>query len=118
MHGYILPDPEQPNRLISWFTGGTLEMDDPNQTLKAWKNIFDSLGRRELQAQARVLAAWLAMGAEPAQKMDEDGKMRFSFQRPMDGCYLDVLYMDGSLRVMKAKSGTVFVFARDGSCLM
>ena len=83
--------------------------------MKTWRSVFDDLGRRELQAQAKVLAAWLAMGAEPAQEMDEDGRMTFSFKRPVDGCYLDVLYMDEGLRVMKSKSGTVFVFARTGA---
>ena len=110
--GYALADPDMPSRLQSWFTGGSLEPDDKRTGKQMWKEVFDHMGRLELQEHARRLAAWIAMGAEPAQAIDENGKMEFKMTRPIGGCYMDVLFMDEAIRVMRANSGTVYVFAR------
>lgn len=110
--GYTLADPDKPNRLRAWFVGGDLEPACPSQDMKAWKRVFDNLGRRELQEQARVIAAWVALGAQPAQHIDDGGRLVYKLKRAFDGTYMDVLYMDEIVRVMKGNQGAVYVFAR------
>eukprot|EP00957_Ditylum_brightwellii_P079641 6056087-Ditylum_brightwellii.AAC.1 len=38
--GYNLPDPDVPNRFSIWFTGGTIEVNDPVNDGEEWKHIF------------------------------------------------------------------------------
>jgi hypothetical protein len=112
--GYILPNPEKPNRVSIWFTGGSIEVnDDPRR----WHKVFDNatLPKRKCKEQFRVLGAKLAMGAVLPQKMEEDGKMTFDLTRPLGGhetAYVDIVYLDETLRIARAKSGVVYVFAR------
>jgi hypothetical protein len=74
--GYILLNPEKPNRVAIWFTGGSIEVkDDP----KRWHKVFDSakMPKRSFKEQTMSLFAKLALGAVIPQKMEEDGKMTY-----------------------------------------
>mmetsp|Transcript_13564 Transcript_13564/g.19868 ORF Transcript_13564/g.19868 Transcript_13564/m.19868 type:complete len:468 (+) Transcript_13564:101-1504(+) len=115
--GYNLPDPDVPNRFSIWFTGGTIEVNDPVNDGEEWKRIFGGkdVPRRHLTEEARVLAAKILMGAAVPTEMEEDGTMRYQFHRPIGGHgshYVDVLYLDDTLRIMKGHRGTVYVFSR------
>jgi hypothetical protein len=112
--GYVLPNPEKPNRISIWFTGGTIEVnDDP----KRWHKVFDNpkLPKRTLKEQTRTLFAKVAMGAVLPQKMEEDGRISYQLNRPLGGhetAYVDILYLDETVRIARASSGVVYAFAR------
>jgi hypothetical protein len=115
-YGYVLPDPNHRNRLSAWFTGGTLEMKELVD-MACWKSLFSSPPKRRFQAKARVATARLTMGASPGDDhgMEADGKMTYTFERPIGGhgvAYIDVLYLDESLRIVRGTRGDVYVFAR------
>lgn len=97
-----------------WFTGGTIEVNEDHQR---WHKVFDNpkLLKRTLKEQTRTLFAKDAMGAVVPQKMEEDGRMSYHLNRPMGGhdtAFVDILYLDETLRVARASSGVVYVFAR------
>ena len=104
--GYILPDPEIPNRLTVWFTGGKLsparlpsngdETDDEDHVDKTesdgyggfeeWKAIFaKGKWRKTLGERARAMAAKLLLGADVPSKMEDDGHMEYTLHRPVGG---------------------------------
>ena len=116
-HGYALPDPTVPNRLSIWFTGGTLELQNENENLEEWKQLFDQdeAPRRDLGEFARVLAARVLLGADIPEGMEEDGTMKYTLKRPIGGhgqVFLDVIYADDSLRILKGHRGSLFVFTK------
>ncbi len=43
-YGYALPDPDKPDRLSVWFSGGKMECGEPrgSEGFQAWKKIFGS----------------------------------------------------------------------------
>jgi hypothetical protein len=116
-YGYSLPDPETPNRHSVWFTGGRIEPNNDMSDILPWKNLFTlhppihSFGEK-----AKLLAVKLLMGATIPEEVDpEDGSMNYVFTRPLGGhgmAYVDVLYMDESLRIVKGQRGTTYVFSR------
>ena len=115
--GYFIADPSKHSRLSIWFSGGTLEVQDEVEDLEEWKRIFDmsSVPDRSPEEYANILAAKVLLGAHLAEKMDEDGTMRFSLKRPIGGhnsVYVDVVYMDEKLRIMKGHHGSVYVCIR------
>ena len=65
---------------------------------------------------AKLLAVKLLMGATIPQEIDpDDGSMNYVFTRPLGGhgmAYVDTVYMDESLRIMRGHRGTTFVFSR------
>ena len=88
--GYILPDPDVPNRLTVWFTDGNLcpaklPSSDGNETddddaqdddsyggFAEWKAIFSKgKWRKTLGERARAMAAKLLLGADVSTKMVE-----------------------------------------------
>ena len=112
--GYCLPDPDVPNRLSVWFTGGTLKLQDDGGDLSEWKELFDpsTAPRRDLSEMARVLAARILVGAHLPQDMQEDGTMQYSLRRPIGGhgkVFCDVLFADDSLRILRGHRGSIFV---------
>jgi len=153
--GYVLPDPEIPNRLTVWFTGGKLsparlasgdgaETDDEdqaeyNQSVAAsakrgkvasgsddnygyfddWKALFaKGKWRKTLGERARAMAAKLLLGADVPNKMEEDGHMEYFLHRPVGGhgkVYVDVLYLDEDILIMRGHHGTIYAMAR--SCV-
>jgi hypothetical protein len=118
--GYVLPDPDKPNRLTVWFTGGKLsparlssldgvETDDEDEELykeAPTQNVIESDGyggfedwtamfakgkwRKTLGERARAMAAKLLLGADVPNKMEEDGHMEYVLHRPIGEIYVDV----------------------------
>eukprot|EP00978_Attheya_sp_CCMP212_P030992 scaffold115776_cov53-Attheya_sp.AAC.2 len=121
-YGYALPDPNVPNRLSIWFTGGTLEVNDHQRDLIEWKRIFNmrSAPKRNLKEWATDLAARVLIGAHVPDKMQDDGTMSYTIKRPIGShglAFCDVLYMDDTLRIMKDHNNTLYIFARITSCV-
>ncbi|KAL3904992.1 MAG: hypothetical protein SGILL_009857 [Bacillariaceae sp.] len=115
--GYFIADPSKPSRLSIWFSGGTLEVQDEVEDLEEWKRIFDmsSVPDRSPEEYANILAAKVLLGAHVPEKMDEDGTMKFSLRRPIGGhesVFVDVVYMDEKLRIMRGHHGSGYVCIR------
>jgi len=116
-HGYCIPDPTVPNRLSVWFSGGSLKVQDKTNDLEVWKRLFDTneAPRRGLSEYARVLAARILLGARIADEMAEDGTLSYSLKRPIGGhgsVFIDVLYSDNTMRIVRGHHGSIFVFIR------
>ncbi|KAL7545434.1 hypothetical protein ACHAWF_008780 [Thalassiosira exigua] len=148
--GYVLPDPDTPNRLTVWFTGGKLspgkprtasgkdgdEMlteDEEDQSrapspaappdgddygdLDDWTALFASKWRKTLGERARAMAAKLLLGADLPNKVEEEGHMEYALHRPVGGhgkVYVDVVYLDEDILIMKGHRGTIYAMARSG----
>lgn len=109
-YGFLLPYPTQ-NRFSVWFTGGSLEVDETKN--EKWFQIFDKSAapkRTALQA-SKLLAAKLIMGACVNDEMDKDGTLKYTLTRPV-ASYIDLIYLDNSLQVLRGSSGTVYVHVR------
>mmetsp|Transcript_26723 Transcript_26723/g.41916 ORF Transcript_26723/g.41916 Transcript_26723/m.41916 type:complete len:835 (+) Transcript_26723:212-2716(+) len=138
--GYILPDPETKNRLTVWFTGGSLspaklsssdgdKTDDEEENTSGegnefggfdeWNSIFGKgKWRKALSERARGMAAKVLLGVDAPSKMEDDGELGYSMNRPVGGhgkAYIDVLYLDDDLLIMKGHHGTIYAMAR--SCV-
>lgn len=115
-YGYTLPDPDVPNRHSIWITGGRIEPNSDPADVREWDRLFKlHPPKHGLAEQAKLLAVKLLMGATIPDKVNEDGSMDYSFTRPLGGhgvAYVDVLYLDDSLRVVRGHRGTFFVFSR------
>jgi len=84
-YSYMLPDPNTPNRMTVFFTGGLLEPNDETDR-DEWKRVFGvDVPKRFLSERARVLAAKLLLGASVPDKMEEDGTMSYYLKRPIGG---------------------------------
>ena len=114
--GYSLPDPKVPHRHSIWFTGGRIEPNNDPTDILAWKRLFTlHPPKHTFGEQAKLLAVKLLMGANVPQGMAEDGSMEYSFTRPIGGhglAYVDVVYLDETLRIVRGHRGTIFVFSR------
>jgi hypothetical protein len=116
-YGYTLPDPEIPNRHSVWITGGRIEPNNDSKDQGEWKAHFARHPPKHgLAQQAKLLAVKLLMGAQIAREMNvDDGSMEYTFSRPLGGhglAFIDVLYVDESLRVVRGHRGTIFCFSR------
>jgi hypothetical protein len=116
-YGYVIPDPKVPNRLSIFFTGGRIEPNDDVTDQKEWERLFNSgpLPQRNLGEKLRLLAASLLMGAQAPVEANEDSSMDFEFTRPLGGhgiAYVDVIYLDDCLRIVRGHRGTIFTFVR------
>jgi len=111
-YGFILPYPTQNNRFSVWFTGGSLEVDG-GKSNEQWCQIFnkDEAPKRTMVEAGKVLAAKLVMGACVNDELDDDGTLSYSLTRPM-ASYIDLLYLDKSLLILRGSSGTVYVNVR------
>jgi len=130
----MLPDPNTPNRLTVWFTGGKLSPAPPpkDSTTKTmsdndkdasleyggfeeWKAVFGGKHKRTWGESLRVMGAKLLLGAELPDGMDKDGTMKYSLHRPVGGhgsSYVDVLYLDKDLLITRGNRGTVHVMTQ------
>jgi PAP_fibrillin len=113
-HGYVLPNPDNGDRLTVWFTGGSIEVISD---LAQWKKVFDSKNQPKgtMGANVKRFAAKMLLGAHPANAMEEDRKLTYEFTRPIGGhekAYVDLIYLDDTLRITRANTGAIFVFAR------
>ena len=115
-NGYTLPDPENPNRHSVWITGGKIEANNDLIDQREWKRQFGRHPpKHKLGEKAKLLAVKLLMGATLPEKMNEQGIMEYTFTRPLGGhgtAYVDTLYLDDTLRIVRGHRGTVFVFMR------
>jgi len=115
-YGYSLPDPEVPNRHSIWFTGGRIEPNNNPSDISEWKRLFTlNPPRHSFGEKAKLLAVKLLMGATIPESMNEDGSLEYTFTRPLGGhgmAYVDVIYLDETLRIVRGQRGTVFVFSR------
>lgn len=114
--GFCVPDPGVPNRLSVWFIGGKLQVEVEND-LEEWKRVFDQsmAPRRETKAMAQFLAAKLLLGASVPEKLGDDGTMSYQLNRPIGGhgsAYVDVVYCDESLRILRGHQGSIYVSIR------
>lgn len=89
-YGYVLSHPDKANRLSIWFTDGSLEVVDSRNEM-AWRDIF-------------------ARGTT----LEDDGKMSYHLPKPEGGggTYVDVLFMDETLRIVRASTELIYVFSR------
>jgi len=114
-YGYTLPDPNEPNRLSIWITGGRIEPNGSPADHDRWRRQFQlHPAQHSLGEKAKLLAVKLLMGAQ-LHPMAPDGSVEYTFTRPLGGhgiAYVDTLYCDSSLRVVRGHRGTVFVFSR------
>jgi hypothetical protein len=115
-YGYSLPDPDVENRHSIWFTGGRIEPNSKPADIFEWKRLFTlHPPKHTFGEKAKLLAVKLLMGATVPDKMAEDGSMEYTFTRPIGGhgmAYVDVVYLDETLRIVRGHRGTVFVFSR------
>ena len=114
-YGYCIPDPDFPDRLSVWFSGGSIEVADPERDGEDWNRLFDPsmAPRRDLTELARVLAARVLLGANLG--TSEDGRFQYSLRRPIGGhgsVYVDVVYSDDTMKIIRGHQGTTFVFVR------
>jgi len=112
-HGFALPNPDIPNRLSIWFTEGSIEV---NNDTSRWKKIFDSVQHEEARGAHHALHhRHGAPSAASKVTMEADGRMSYKLTQPAGGhdtSYIDVLYLDNTMRVMKSSRGEIYVFAR------
>ena len=116
-HGYAVPDPDVPNRLSIWFSGGDLEVQDEDKDLDEWRKVFDATCApdRDIREYAQLLAAKLLLGALSPEGMEDDGTMSFVLKRPIGGhgsVYCDIVFMDETLRIMRGHHGSLYVCTR------
>lgn len=117
-HGYCIPDPNEVNRLTIWFTGGSLEaQDDDDVDKEEWKQLFDRtlLPNRTITEYARLIALKFLLGAEVQDDMNEEGIMSYHLKRPIGGhgrVFIDILYCDDTMRIVKGHNGSIFVVSR------
>ena len=119
VRGYFLPDPETPNRLTVWFTGGQLApvpppdddnglKDDNFGTLDEWIALFGAEHKKTWGESLSNLGAQLFLGAELPAGMEADGSMAYTLHRPFGGHgkgYVDVSFL---LRASSLPDGLAF----------
>lgn len=113
--GYMIPDPETPHRHSVWITGGKIEPNKDEADVRNWKALFAKHPPKQtLGASARLLAVKFLMGAKVG-VVNDDSSFSYEFTRPLGGhglAYIDEIYTDDSLRIVKGHRGTVFVFSK------
>jgi len=116
-YGYCLPDPDHPDRKSIWFTGGTLEPADENR-LDEWKKVFGTktaTNEGDEAKKAKALASKILLGIV-LEEMDDEGIIGYHLNKPIGGhglAYVDVVYIDDDLRIMRGHSGSVYVLKRE-----
>lgn len=115
-YGYTLQDPNDETRRSVWITGGKIEPNNDDDDHDNWMSFFQkhpptySFGQK-----AKLLAVKLLMGATVPAVDPITGIMEYTFTRPLGGhgmAYVDTLYCDKTLRIVKGHRGTIFVFTR------
>ena len=133
-YGYMIPDEHTPNRFTIWFTGGTLEFDDSSDSddscsiqsterealLEEWRCVFDPelAPPQSASMVAQTLATRVLLGAHIPDTMNSDGMLSYTLRRPIGGhstAFVDTLYLDNDIRVMKGHKNQLYVCARVNS---
>ena len=120
-YGYCLPDPDHPDRKSIWFTSGTIEPADENR-LDEWKKIFGTkiaaktaTNEGDEAKKAKALASKILLGIV-REEMNDKGIIGYHLNKPIGGhglAYVDVVYIDDDLRIMRGHSGSVYVLKRE-----
>lgn len=113
--GYMLPDPDVPNRLTIWFVGGRLspvvEQQETKENeggsaayggLNEWKELFGTEQKKTWGESFRDMGAKLLLGAELPAGMAADGTLSYQLHRPHGGH--GVAYIDVS------EAGLIYIF--------
>jgi hypothetical protein len=108
-YGFALSYPTQ-DRFSIWFTGGCIEASGDTEQ---WQKIFDKnhAPKRTFAESGKLLVASLLMGASASDEMNDKGTITYDLKRPIAG-YIDLLYLDASLTIMRGNSGTIYVAGR------
>ena len=137
-YGYAVSNPDEPNRVSICFTGGSIEVINIDH-LAEWKSVFDDANtkdnkhykasqvadaatkaKNEQQQQQRrhiwgVKVAADHNNASHTYTMEEDGKLSYTLNQPIGGhdtSYIDILYLDETVRIAKSNAEEIYVFAR------
>ena len=115
-YGYCLPDPNVMNRHSIWITGGRIESNNNPSDISDWHRLFSlHPPKHSFGEKAKLLAVKLLMGATVPESINKDGSMEYTFTRPIGGhgiAYVDLVYLDETLRIVRGHRGTIFVFSR------
>jgi hypothetical protein len=117
--GYIIPNPHKSNRVSIWFSGGSIELAgnrNPEDT-KRWNSVFDhnKMPKRAFSERSKLFVAGMIMGASAGDRLNAEGKMTYALKRPIGGhdtAFVEVIYLDATIRIVRANTGVVYVFAR------
>ena len=113
-HGYMCADRHTPNRHTVWITSGTMHANDTTEDTERWKTLFSKY-------HSSGGGGWFGTGAfgqnsSPDVVVDKDNYTQsYSFRRALGGhgvAYVDTLYLDPSLRIVRGHRGTLFVFSK------
>jgi len=127
--GFVVHQPDNPNRLSIFFTSGSLEVSND---LNGWKQVFTEQARtppppsKEPMKRNRSLTNLFSMIKDHKKKQDKtnpaadlvpcpmepDGKMSYQLDKPMEGQIVDILYLDDTLRILRGSRGDLHVEAR------
>lgn len=106
------------SRLDVWFTGGYMTPAEgmDSEMLQQWKDIFATAMKQEKEAPALSKQATnffldLTMGFEPPGAVESDGKITYAMKTAPHG-YVDILYLDDTLRVTRGNRGSVVAVTR------
>jgi hypothetical protein len=102
----------------SLLNGGGAMLPSLSSKLGEWEDIFapDDTWRRSWSEQTKAFAAWVLLGAEVPDHMEDDGSMNYTLKRPIGGhniTYIDVLYLDETLRITRGNYGSYYVQTRE-----
>lgn len=100
VRGYLVPHPDQPQRLLAWFSHGSLEVSDDEQDQRTWRQVYE-----RTMSSCRPLEADGKLSFQVPPGSDQDG----GGAEPM---FVDVLYLDNTIRVLRGNRGTIYVMAR------
>lgn len=116
--GFILADKTTPNRHSVWITGGSMEPNDSETDQAAWKRLFGhTTAESSFTTAAKNLACKLLRGGGGAEtyRSDDDMMQQYTFNTPVGGhdkVYIDTLYLDDSLRIIRGHRGSIFVLSK------
>ncbi|GKY90791.1 hypothetical protein MPSEU_000051900 [Mayamaea pseudoterrestris] len=110
IRGYLVAHPEQKNRLLAWFSHGSFEVSDDDRDQQTWRHILERTMSSVLYPERQQQR----QSPQQQLRLEADGKL--SFQMPPDYneelMYVDVLYLDETIRVLQGGRGTIYVMAR------
>jgi hypothetical protein len=131
--GFGISNPHAKDQISVWFTGGSIEVGGHSSTQK-WKDVFSNEEfvnfkpeeqdeikpprrgvRRFWNRSSRVNDAREQLATTTSIEMEEDGRMTYSLKRPFAGhdkSYVEMLFLDETVRVMRANTGVIYVCAR------
>jgi hypothetical protein len=116
-NGYMVADPDKPNRLLTWFTHTSLEVSDDPADQQTWRFLYGTAASLALEPRTSLRVSANKKKPAPTSTtttpgLEDDGKLSIEMEQPINDMYLDVLYLDETIRIMRGNLGTVYVMAR------